>query len=1663
MKSGIRQNLILITVTVISMVLAFVLGINLAMPSVVALEQDARCGMVEHVHRDECYLNNVLICGEKAHTHGENCYLLRLEDNDINRILSEIEADEEKSLEHVITNVVYKASYLELVKEGVLPAPTPTPTPTPTPLIELLPEGSSLETLTATNASVAALNDSIEENNITPALYLNERLISPASEGGTVSDSENIVNLTQGQNSPTDLVTYAAGGNSTGSGGISTLAVNDSAVTTGNVVNFYIWVDETELICIGTVSNLTFYDSWLGSDYYYAAESDIVALYNTDEIISTITTSSISSSHYVRYATTIPTKLGSFNNSTSSANYNNAVNFGATTSTKYAIFSTNRTNINNNSVVNFYTVKIQYSDGTATKTQYVQSGQDSTLPIDTATYEYSKDNFTTIIADNQVASQRNDINSATTLYARPKGYTVTFNSNGGNYTPETQTLSKNGTEKAKKPEDPTKEGHTFTGWFTDNGDFKNEYTFTEAVDSNITLYAKWTANTYTVIYDGNGATAGTMENSTHTYNSEKNLSANTYSKTGYTFTGWNTMANGGDVAYTDGQSVKNLSSDNGAKVTLYAQWAINKYTVTFNSNGGSAVAPQTIDHGGTVSKPADPTWVGGTFTGWYTDAACTKPYDFSKEVTGNIALYAGWDRYTYSIEYYNESDVVIFRTTKRYGDTYVVDYALPAGCTAWVDMDDPSASYDPDEAKTITVTRNYRFRAASNFIVTYVDRNGNSATTQVTPGYTLAIKAPTAGYVWVDEDGNQYSKDDSLVVTRNVTLTEKPYLTITYNVDFTTPSGLALDEAAPTLAGDASQIVAEGNSAAILDVSDRTISVYFTSHSNIHGAIQFMGWAVNGDENQLISPAAKPTWDMLSTYANGSTTITLTGVWDYHPLHFVNFYVKYNAADISNSTELGAGHWTSVVFETYLGGVDTSLGGYALGTKYNMIYDEGDYEGKTYYEMDLLIRAMYGERDDGLWFATFPNDADVLATIKAEVEAKNSDSNASNDIVLKAFLPESTATETVDISRLDTEHYEIRWSTFKTQGEGFNSVYTWHVDGALVKKEGVITVDKEFYGDADAIAKAKNGFYIMAQNGTVDAEGNFTPYNYNAGPGDVDVDDNGVNDYFLQYVLTLDQDTANSLKSRYPYANFIVYGDTTPDQYEWRITKVTLGEHWRITEHPPNVDGHVYYAEYSVYDTDGVVTSIAEYGTQAAVIGKTFALDEDPDQGMLVDFRNYYYSSDSLFIKKEDGNTGVPIGGAAFQLWQYNSNNELAILKFSIDANGNYKFDSDGTETTIYTGSLGYTTVSIEDFSYEHGDVVIKEVSAPAGYDKAPSVQISNNKDKNTEPYIKDVFYEGGGAEIGSSEFGKYAEVHDSGNTVVIKDYSTLETSLNVTKKWDGDTTADRVIVVLMANNQAASTVFPGMTGVIQTLSDSNNWTYEWTKLPVYANGEVVEWSVRETVIGDESVLTDGVTFANWIASYSAPVRTDSNGDGITDNWSYTVTNTVRRTMIILTKVDGDGAALPGAGFTLTEVVHSGSSWTTAAGGITINAVSDSNGVITFDNLTAGKYYKLSETSTPEYFWPLDDVVVTVDGTGIVKLAEISAGTVVTSDLNGDYHTYTNPYNIRVKNISAKPLPETGGMGTHIYTAGGLLLMAAAVALLIYRRKRRKEADLLDV
>ena len=102
----------------------------------------------------------------------------------------------------------------------------------------------------------------------------------------------------------------------------------------------------------------------------------------------------------------------------------------------------------------------------------------------------------------------------------------------------------------------------------------------------MTLYAQWTANTYTVAYNKNGG-SGVMTSGTHTYDATKSLTANAFTRTGYTFTGWNTKADGSGTSYANQANVLNMTSINDDTVTLYAQWTANTYTVLYNSNGGS--------------------------------------------------------------------------------------------------------------------------------------------------------------------------------------------------------------------------------------------------------------------------------------------------------------------------------------------------------------------------------------------------------------------------------------------------------------------------------------------------------------------------------------------------------------------------------------------------------------------------------------------------------------------------------------------------------------------------------------------------------------------------------------------------------------------------------------------------------------------------------------------------------------------------------------------------------------------------------------------------------------------------------------------------------------------------------------------------------------------
>ena len=169
---------------------------------------------------------------------------------------------------------------------------------------------------------------------------------------------------------------------------------------------------------------------------------------------------------------------------------------------------------------------------------------------------------------------------------------------------------------ATRPDTPaTTPGYTFGGWNKADGtawDYASD-----KVTDNITLYAKWTANTYTITF----GTAGGSEIAPITQDYGTNITAPADpTREGYTFTGWDR-----DIPET-------MPAEN---MTVTAQWEVNQYTITFDTAGGSEIAPITQDYGTAITVPADPTREGYTFTGWDKEIPETMPAE-------NITLKARW-------------------------------------------------------------------------------------------------------------------------------------------------------------------------------------------------------------------------------------------------------------------------------------------------------------------------------------------------------------------------------------------------------------------------------------------------------------------------------------------------------------------------------------------------------------------------------------------------------------------------------------------------------------------------------------------------------------------------------------------------------------------------------------------------------------------------------------------------------------------------------------------------------------------------------------------------------------------------------------------------------------------------------------------------------------
>ncbi len=220
-------------------------------------------------------------------------------------------------------------------------------------------------------------------------------------------------------------------------------------------------------------------------------------------------------------------------------------------------------------------------------------------------------------------------------------FAVTFNSMEGSPV-DNQTIEENSC--ATKPADPTRTGYTFSGWYTNSDYDSDAYDFATPVTAPITLYAKWTINTYTISYSSDYGTApATKTVEWGTKLSDDDLAEITAE--GKVFKGWKI----GDNTYaTTGTTV----TDN---ITLTADWSIAQITISYETTHGTAPETQTVDYG-TILATAHLEEIeadGYDFDGWFLEG---KAAVAGTTLTANITLTASWTAKTYSITYYGVED-----------------------------------------------------------------------------------------------------------------------------------------------------------------------------------------------------------------------------------------------------------------------------------------------------------------------------------------------------------------------------------------------------------------------------------------------------------------------------------------------------------------------------------------------------------------------------------------------------------------------------------------------------------------------------------------------------------------------------------------------------------------------------------------------------------------------------------------------------------------------------------------------------------------------------------------------------------------------------------------------------------------------------------------------
>jgi uncharacterized repeat protein (TIGR02543 family) len=301
------------------------------------------------------------------------------------------------------------------------------------------------------------------------------------------------------------------------------------------------------------------------------------------------------------------------------------------------------------------------------------------------------------------------------------------------------------------------------------------------ITTDKTVHAKWDDYHYVVTFNKNGGDSEASPPSitvSSPYTTVRTLPTepvwNPDANNTYMFLGWNTLANGTGTSFTENTPVS-------GPIIVYAKWAINQYTLSFNAQGGSPTpGSQTVDYGTLVSQPTAPTKSGWEFTGWFEAASGGTAVGWAYQVTGTKTLYAQWVSSEYTITFNN------------WDGTKLHEYTITAGATAAYPSTAPTptkpataeytytfSDWSPslDVAPTQNQTYTAQFTATKNKYTLQFNTDGGSAIADQTVDYgTVVAKLsdPTkTGYIfnnWYDQSSGGSAIVWGLTITGNKTV-----------------------------------------------------------------------------------------------------------------------------------------------------------------------------------------------------------------------------------------------------------------------------------------------------------------------------------------------------------------------------------------------------------------------------------------------------------------------------------------------------------------------------------------------------------------------------------------------------------------------------------------------------------------------------------------------------------------------------------------------------------------------------------------------------------------------------------------------------------------------------------------------------------------------------